>query len=400
MAAPLNNRALKSVREQRRLDIADVADFTNISPSRLIEFETGDRKPSRKQLEKLSETYGVSLYSLFGDAIPNTPEMLPDFRKRTPRPAVVSPRGFKSLLLSERISHFAKQLILEIGYEIPDWAAGAERVPLNRSGANILRAQFDQWYAACGHALELTGPREQRVLAALRLFFEVQGGVVNINAAPPDDYLGYFLEPDGGVPTIFINRSISSKKAQLFTLAHEYAHAQQRTPGISNPFVLRNESERACNSFAAEFLAPRKEFSDLAENVSRSDRRDVFRYVAIVADQSLLSKHATAIRLHQTDYITDEDISRFEAAWRQYAAEEKEEDDYDSSNFGVPHAKRLSEIGYLPVYLASEGVKRGLIDSLDVQTAIGLSEGLQERAFDLAKRRIEASARRIRSAAR
>jgi Zn-dependent peptidase ImmA (M78 family) len=188
-----------------------------------------------------------------------------------------------------------------------------------------------------------------------------------------------------------VNRSISSKKAQLFTLAHEYAHAQLRAPGISNPFLMRNETERACNSFAAEFIAPLKQFSELAEGVSPSNRRDVFQYVAIVSQQLLLSKHATAIRLFQTGYITSADMDRFEAAWRQYPTKEKEEDDYDSTAGGAPHAKRLSELGYLPVYLAAEAVDRGVIDSLDVQAAIGLSEVLQARAFDLAKRRIEAA---------
>src|SRR6185437_1052973 len=145
MAAALNSRSLKRVREQRSLDIADVADFTKISAARLTQFEEGNQRPSRKQLEKLARTYGVPLYSLFGDAIPNTPEALPDFRKQSPTPAVVSPKGLRSLFVSERISRFAKQLILEVGYDVPKWAAAVNQVRPDRSGADFLRDQFDDW---------------------------------------------------------------------------------------------------------------------------------------------------------------------------------------------------------------------------------------------------------------
>ena len=42
------NATLKLVREQRHFDLEDVAAHAHIAPSRLEEFETGDREPSIK----------------------------------------------------------------------------------------------------------------------------------------------------------------------------------------------------------------------------------------------------------------------------------------------------------------------------------------------------------------
>jgi Zn-dependent peptidase ImmA (M78 family)/transcriptional regulator with XRE-family HTH domain len=389
MGVGLNMRALKLVREQRRLDIADVADFTKISPDRLGKFEDGEIRPTRKQLDKLAGIYGVPTYSLFGDSIPNTPDTPLDFRRPDPVPAVLSPRGMRTLWASEKISRFAKQLSLEVGFTAPGWSQATKQLHADAVGADALRRVFDAWYGSRASALALTGPAEQQFLAGLRLFFEVQGGVVNVNDAPSIDYMGFFMEPDAGLPTIFVNRSIASKKAQLFTLVHEYAHALLKAQGVSNPFVLKNKIERQCNAFAAEFLAPMQQFRAVAESVSANNRSDIFQFVAIVAGQSLLSKHATAIRLQEGGYISDAQMRTFEAAWTQFPTKEKEEDSYDAVTGGAPHAKRLSELGYLPVYLAAQGVQRKIIDTIDVQAAIGLSETLQSRAFNLAARRFE-----------
>ena len=55
------------------------------------------------------------------------------------------------------------------------------------------------------------------------------------------------------------------------------------------------------------------------------------------------------------------------------------------------YAKRLSEIGHLPVALAKQAIDARLIDYSDVVEGIGLSITLQERAYSLATRRFLAA---------
>ena len=344
-------------------------------------------------MEKLADTYGVPLYSLYNDAIPNIPPLPKDFRKSAPSPASLTPRGIKTLLSSERISHFTKQLAIELNYELADLAPKVRSATTPKKRATELRDAFDSWFEPRETALALTGLPEQRFMSALRLFFEVQGGVLNVNDAPSDDYMGFFVEPDAGLPTIFVNRSVSSKKAQLFTLAHEYSHALMGADGISNPFMPRNPIERECNVFAAEFLAPMDAFSRVVGAVPRSIRSEVAQFVNAVASRTLLSKHATGIRLLEGDYISQQQFR----GWRRLfttnpRAEKEEEKEASEGGFGgVPHAKRLSELGHLPVVLAARAIKARFIDAFDVVEGIGLSITLQEQAYSLATRRFKAA---------
>lgn len=396
VGAEPNIRALKSVREQRGFEIAEVAAFAAISPDRLDSFEKGERDPSRKQLEKLASTYGVPLYSLFGDAIPNLPPLPQDFRKPNPTEASLSPSGVKTLLASERISEFAKQLAVQLDY------SPASLVSLSRTKrptfaklASELRATFDAWLAPRTKDFAFSGTSEQRFMSAFRLFFEVQGGVLNVNVAPTDDYMGFFVEPDAGLPTIFVNRVVSSKKAQLFTLAHEYAHSLNGQDGISNPFRPRNAIERSCNVFAAEFLAPMASFTNVVERLTKTQRSDVSSFINAAASNTLLSKHAAAIRLVEADFITQAQLQSWRKIFSANPRSEKDEEKEQApdSAGGQPHAKRLGELGHLPVYLAKQAVEQHIIDSFDVADSLGLSLSLQPKAFSLAERRFEIALR-------
>ena len=384
-----NRRVLRAVRERRGLGLAQVASFTTISPDRLQQFEEGEKEPSRKQMEKLADTYGVPLYSLFNDNVPNLPPLPQDFRKSDPSPASLTPRGIRTLLSSERISQFTQQLAVELNYKPADLAPTVRIAKTPKRRATELRNAFDAWLEPRVAALNFTGAPEHRFMSALRLFFEVQGGVLNVNDAPSDDYMGFFLEPEAGRPTIFVNRSISSRKAQLFTLAHEYSHALLGADGISNPFMPRNSIERECNVFAAEFLAPMGTFSRIVEALPQSTRSEVARFVDAAASSTLLSKHATAIRLLEGDYITQQQFRGWRRIFTANPRFEKEEEKEASEGGagGVPHAKRLSELGHLPVALAKRAVDARLIDSSDVADGIGLSLTLQDRAYSLATRR-------------
>ena len=386
-----NSQALKAVREMRGLDIGDVASTTSISLARLNSFEVGELEPSRKQVDRLSEIYGVPTYSLYAQGIPNLPPLPVDFRNADLSAASISSKGMKTLWASEKISYFTRQLIGGLNYQPVDFLSEVKKANSNKARATKLRNVFDEWLGPRASKLNFSGPHDQQFLSSLRLFFEVQGGVININDAPADDYYGFFLDPEGGVPTIFVNRKIQSKKAQLFTLAHEFSHFLNDAPGISNPYELKNNIERSCNIFAAEFLAPMERFSRLAENIPIGIRKNISEYISAVSSQSLLSKHAAAIRLVEGGYISQQDLRKWARSWTKFPRIEKEEEKATSAavSGGQPHATRIGVIGHLPIYLAYLGNTAGFIDKYDVINGIGLSETLQERAYNLAARRIE-----------
>jgi Zn-dependent peptidase ImmA (M78 family) len=390
------SRSLKKVRETRHFDLPTVAKYAGISADRLEEFETGKREPSSRQLERLADTYGLPSYLLGSDTIPNLPETIADFRRSTPTPAHLSPAGMARVWSAEEVSAAATQLYRALNLDLqPKWAKDVPSGKPTAGSAQALRAFFDDWFAARQAKMELSGTDEQRFMTGFRLFIEAQGAIVRINEAPPEDYLGFFLNPEENFATIFVNRKISAPKAQLFTLLHEYGHQSLELSGISNPFVLRNDIERSCNRFAAEFLAPEKAFSELAGNQSRADRNDAYRLIAAVSRLSFLSMHATAIRLVETGHLTQGQLKAWEAQRRTQAPKELKNEEHDleadTPQGGAVHAKQLGEVGYLPTYVAKLAVENKIIDSADVQSGVGLTASLQEKAFSLAARRFEAA---------
>lgn len=385
-------RILRQVRETRQFELVDAASSASISPARLEKFEAGDLEPSFIQIQKLADVYGLPSYLLASRSLPNLPQALPDFRRSDPGPARLSPSGMRRIWSSEKIASFARQLDQAVERPVPSWA---KDVPIGNptvSRATILREFFDDWMARRVRGLDFTGAPEQVFFGSFRLFLEVQGTIVNVNDAPADDFLGFYINHNESMPLSFVNRKISSRKAQLFTLVHEYAHLLANAEGVSNPFVVRNSIERTCNKFAAEFLSPLAAFQSFVERQGRTMRSDPYDLIRFVSERSLLSQHATAIRLVEADYISRGFLHSWETARSKVITQEKDnETEAAGDTFGAPHAKRIGELGYLPTFLAKLAVDQNLIDSLDVQGGMHLSESLQESAFTLAARRFLAA---------
>lgn len=382
------SKILRQVREQRQFSVAQVSDRAAISANRLSEFEAGKREPSYNQLTALAEVYGVAPYIFAAKTLPNLAPNLPDFRQEKPTPAKPSPQGMKRIWAVENISEYTKQLQDALEYQPQKLTKS--RPEATPQFARDLRSEFEEWLAPRRDGFQFAGSEEQKFLAAFRLYFEFQGNLVNINEAPTSDYTGFFSDPELGVPSIFVNRKIYSKKAQLFTILHEYCHYIMGAEGVSDPFVSKNDTEAKCNRFAAEFLAPEKQFTALVESLPKDYFQSVDRLIKSVSRRALLSMHATGIRLVETGYITSKDLSTWLASIFKNPRVEKEEEPEVAG--GHVHAKRLGELGYLPTYLSAVAIQKGIIDSHDVIVGLGLTESIQDAAFDLAQRRFDRAA--------
>lgn len=391
MPSSPNPRTLKSIRSQRLLSKTELADFTGIALSSIKKFERGERTPTYKQVTGLAAALGVPSFQLYWDKSPELEPLPADFRKVRPTPADLTPRGLRVLFRSERVSNFVRQLIDATGFRVLNLDAQTRRRNSPEARARYIREVFDDWHMAREEKLAFSGDKAHRYLGALKLFFEVHGRLAQVNDAPTEDFFGFYLKPRSGVPTIFVNRKVQSKKSQLFTFCHEYYHYYLQEEGVSNPFRARNNIERQCNQFAAEFIAPEKLVVSLYDSAGRTNNADKSSLVRYVSSNSLLSMHASAIRLRELEFVSERFLRSWISAHRNSFEEEKIEEKGDGQQWGPPHAKSVSEIGHLPFYLSIIALREKAVDAIDISESLGVSLTLQEKSLDLARRRIEAA---------
>jgi Zn-dependent peptidase ImmA (M78 family) len=92
---------------------------------------------------------------------------------------------------------------------------------------------------------------------------------------PKEDGIGLALTSRTKFNSIVINTTSQIPARRLFTLAHEVYHCKLNLTGVSDPDIVRNNVEKQCNQFAAEFLAPKSLVDTVAGQTIKSGNLDV-----------------------------------------------------------------------------------------------------------------------------
>ena len=253
---------------------------------RYREWETGDKQPTLKQLEKLAKFTRAPIGSFFLSQPLEERVPIPDLRTVGDRPI-----GRPSVDLLDTV-YLCQQR--------QDWYREFARMegerPLPFVGAATPASAVESTAESMRTALDFDLD-ERRALPtwteALRRFIEqadalgvlmMTSGIVGNNTRrklKPDEFRGFALSDDLA-PLIFINGR-DSKAAQMFTLAHELAHIWLGESALSDvePISVPSHAvEVWCNRAAAELLVPlaslRDDFRgtvDLSDEVNRLSRR-------------------------------------------------------------------------------------------------------------------------------
>jgi Zn-dependent peptidase ImmA (M78 family) len=248
------------------------------------QWESGEAKPTLRQLEALAKKTLTPLGYFFLDQPPEDRLPIPDFRTvddlsvHTP-----SPNLLDTVQMMQRRQAWMRDFLIEQGQPRLAFVGAAEPTEDPVLVADEIRRVLgtgEDWAA------------QQRTwtdaLRALRLAVEEAGILVVINGIvgnnthrklDPGEFRGFVLA-DEYAPLVFVNGA-DGKAAQMFTLAHELVHVWFDK---SAAFDLRelqpaeDRIERACNKVAAEFLVPESELRLLWKNAQREP--DPFQVIA------------------------------------------------------------------------------------------------------------------------
>ena len=250
------------------------------------EWESGDKQPTLKQLEKLAKVTRAPIGSFFLSQPLEERVPIPDLRTVGDRPIRrPSVDLLDTVYLCQQRQDWYRDFA---GME------GEDPLPFvgSTSPASAVESTAEKMRTALGLDLD-----ERRRLPtwteASRRFIEqadalgvlvMTSSIVGNNThrkLDPDEFRGFALTDDLA-PLVFVNGA-DSKAAQLFTLAHEMAHIWLGESALSDVEPISapsNAVEVWCNRAAAEFLVPlaslREEFrrtADLSDEVNRLARR-------------------------------------------------------------------------------------------------------------------------------
>jgi Zn-dependent peptidase ImmA (M78 family)/transcriptional regulator with XRE-family HTH domain len=225
-------------------------------------WESGEVKPTLKQLEKLAHATHVPIGYLFLSEPPIEKIPIPDFRTRESGFfGAPSPNLLEMLYVCEQRQAWYHDFAKAMGEEPPAFIGSVrtsdsiEDVALRMRqtlGFNLEeRRDCPSWSEALRQFIYQVDESGVLVMCS--------GVVLNNNRRRlnPEEFRGFAMADDLA-PLVFINGA-DTKAAQMFTLAHELAHLWLGESALSDstPYAVPEHNvERWCNLVSAEMLVP------------------------------------------------------------------------------------------------------------------------------------------------
>ncbi|WP_311471034.1 ImmA/IrrE family metallo-endopeptidase [uncultured Actinomyces sp.] len=291
--APINGSTLRWARETMFVERGELARAAGTSEGRIAEFETGDARPTLRQLENIANKLDRTLAFFFTDPpdesdVPDTA----DFRAGNGEP--IPSRLAREMRRAEQ--HRDTVLELEGRPEKPALVGAINR--------RNLVARANEMRDLLGLTEDFTPPggRDSQVLNFWRGLLERHGFLTfQTTKVELAVFRGLSIHHDV-LPIILLNGA-DSNNGKVFTLFHEVAHLANRTNGMC---VLSDDvsEESIANAFAANFLMPRSQIDRIASSASGT----ALERAKVMADTLKVSVLAAGVRLRTLDLISNEDL--------------------------------------------------------------------------------------------
>ena len=227
---------------------------------KLPQWESGDHRPTLKQLEQFARATRTPVGYFFLSAPPDEEVPIPDLRtvgdRGVRRP---SPDLLDTIYQCQQRQDWYRDYARGIGLDpVPHVGSLSMATPVGEAASALT--------AAMSFSVERRGPNWSEAFGYLRDRAEDSGvlvmvsGVVGSNThrkLDPAEFRGFALA-DPLAPLVFVNGA-DTKAAQIFTLAHELAHIWLGESALSDADLgvqATHDVERWCNGVAAEVLVP------------------------------------------------------------------------------------------------------------------------------------------------
>ena len=357
-------------RERAHLDVdALVARFP-----KLPQWERGEVQPTFRQLEDFASATHVPFGYLFLPEPPQIPMPIPDFRTlQNQQLHAASPDLLDTIYTMQRRQAWLRESRLECEAPPLAFVGGARQ---DDDPAAIGREMRRYLGLEAGWAA--TVRTWQEAVSAMRNAIEGVGvmavinGVVGNNTRRVlnvEEFRGFALSDDHA-PLIFVNGA-DAKSAQMFTLAHEFAHLWlgadgSGLSGFPGIFPDGGAVETFCDRAAAEFLVPEAELRAHWADVRRDDTPFELLARRFKVSPIVVGRRAMDLRLVDRQYFFD----FYEAYIRQERKELR-----GSGSGGDFYNNQNTRVGSLFATQVIRAAKEGRIGFKQAYDLTGLNGG-------------------------
>lgn len=364
--APINGSTLQWAREAMLVERDELAKAAGTSEDRIAEFESGETRPTLRQLETIAKKLDRTL-AFFFTPVPATSDVpeTADFRATNGEP-------IPSLLAREmRRAEQHRETILELE-GTPTPVAIVAPVNLRNVAA---RAREMRELFGLTEAFNPPESQENQVLNFWRGLLEHHGYLIfQTTRVDLGIFRGLSIYHET-LPIILLNGA-DSNNGKVFTIFHEVAHLANRTSGMCGLEERVNEEEIA-NAFAANFLMPKSRIGQIVSEIKGA----AFDRAEAVAGAFKVSILAAGVRLRTLDLIADEELDSIrresDDRWQGVRESRKKRD-----GGPAPWRTRYRDLGPEYVGVVARALEDERLDLLDASHLLNARVPMVQQMID------------------
>lgn len=261
LEVPVEPKLLIWTRESIGLSPENVSKRLGLSVDSINKWESGQKNPTLKTLERLANIYKRPLAVFFLPAPPKDLPLPKDFRYfPTEKKLPLSSITHLAIRRARRFQSLATDLLKSLNKVI---YPTTKKFRLSEDPETLAKKLREEW--RINTEVQLKWINENEAFNKWRELIEKQGILVFQMSIPLEDKIRGFSFMEGYLPVIVVN-SRDITVARIFSLFHEYAHILLHKSGICNMEDIGGYSdedkltERFCNHFAGALLVPKEDF--------------------------------------------------------------------------------------------------------------------------------------------
>lgn len=292
------------------------ADLKHTVSPRVQQWIDGQGKPpTAKQLEKLAKATHVLAPYFFEERVPELPLQIPDYRTiDASTPTNPSPELYDAINQTLSRQDWLSDYLEDIGREPLSFIGACRNGSDWKACAAKMRDLLDLqpgWARSKSRDAAVRTLREAIERTGVFVYAGSYFGNSTKRSFDVKEFRGFVLS-DNYAPIIFLNTG-DAYSAQLFTLAHEFAHLLFGETGVDDVSLGFSDSnaESKCDAVAAEFLVPAALVHTVFDQMSTD---------AALNEIGKLTKASEAVCLRRARDLGKITWDEFSNRYRAYAA--------------------------------------------------------------------------------